>query len=372
MTEREAYIALNMMEKVGPVGVRAMAGSLGSVADILEASQASLMDAKGVGVELADAILRQREQVDPVAEQERADSLGARLITPVDEEYPRPLLEIHDPPLALYVRGSFCNRDRHSVAVVGTRRPTHYGRETAERLSRELARAGLTIVSGLAEGIDTCAHRGALQGEGRTLAVLGSPLDPIYPRSNIALADEVAARGAVISELPFGRKPDKTTFPMRNRVVSGLSMGVLVVEAGLRSGALITVKQATDQGRTVFAVPGRIDSHASQGCLSLLKDGVVLVTRAEDILNEFDLLLPPSKRAASEAALSRPSLSEDEGTLVKTLEDGEQDVDSLIRASGLRTASVNSLLIGLEMKKWVRMLPGRRVELIRAQVASGR
>jgi len=369
MTERDAYIALNMMEKVGPVGVRSLAAALGSVADIMQAPCDALMSARGVGPELSKAIVTQRERVDPGAEEEKAAQIGARLVTPIDEQYPRSLLEIHDPPLALYVRGELRHRDRHAVAVVGTRRPTHYGRDTAECISREVARAGFTIVSGLAEGIDTCAHKGALRGEGRTLAVLGSPLDPVYPRSNAALAEEISGHGAVMSELPFGRKPDKTTFPMRNRIVSGLSMGVLVVEAGARSGALITVRQALEQGRTVFAVPGRIDSHASQGCLSLLKDGATLVRGAEDVLAEFDMLIGPVQRAAIGRGESGPVLTSDEDTLVKTLADGDQDVDSLIRASGLATAAVNSLLIGLEMKKVVRMLPGRRVELARAQAA---
>jgi len=371
MTEREAYIALNMMEKVGPVGVRSLAASLGSVAAIMEASRGDLAGARGIGPELAGAIVEQRSAADPGAEEEKAGRIGARLLTPVDGEYPRRLREVHDPPLALYVRGDLKHRDRHAVAVVGTRRPTHYGRETAESISRELARAGFTIVSGLAEGIDTCAHRGALRAEGRTIAVLGGPLEPVYPRSNAALAAEIAASGAVMSEFPFGRKPDRTTFPMRNRIVSGLAVGVLVVEAGLRSGALITVRQALDQGRSVFAVPGRIDSPASQGCLELLRDGAALVRGANDILDEFEMLVGPRQRMPAGAPERRPALSGDEIALVGTLEDGDQDVDSLIRASGLTTACVNSLLIGLEMKRIVRMLPGRRVELVRT-AAPGR
>jgi len=365
MTEREAYIALNMMEKIGPVRVRSLASVLGSVQAIFDAPREALAAARGVGPGQVAAILGERERKDPVAEQERAGRAGARILTPVDEEYPRPLRAIHDPPLALYVRGELQQRDRQAIAIVGTRHPSHYGRGVSETLARQLARAGVTVVSGLAEGIDTCAHRGALRGEGRTLAVLGSALDSIYPRSNTGLAGEIEGQGAVMTELPFGRQADRTTFPMRNRIVSGLSKGVVVVEAGARSGALITVRQATDQGRTVFAVPGRIDQPVARGCLALLKDGAVLVTSVDDILQEFEFLLSPLVREQTAERGPQPAVSEDEARLLGLLEGGEQDVDTLIRSSGLKPGTVNSILLRLEMKKRVRMLPGRLVELFR-------
>lgn len=363
MTEREALILLNMMEKVGPICVRALSDHLGSVSAIMEAGDQSLQGAAGVGPELARAIMRQRETLDLAAELARAEEHGARIVTQVDEEYPRALLDIHDPPLALYVRGTLNSRDRQAIAVVGTRRPTHYGRGVAQKMAGGLARAGFTIISGLAEGIDTVAHHAALDAQGRTLAVIGGALDCLYPRSNAALVDRIVEQGAVISEFPFGRRPDKTTFPMRNRVVSGLALGVLVVEAGQKSGALITVRQALEQGRSVFAVPGRIDSPSSQGCHALIRDGAMLVTDVREMLEEFEFLIPRSELPSNAAPTMRAPLTAQESSLVRALEQGEQDVDALIRASGLDAASVSGLLLMLEMKKVVRMLPGRMVEL---------
>lgn len=363
MNEREAYVALNMMEKVGPVGVRSLVEALGSAVEIFSAGRDSLRGAWGGGRDLADAILSQRDSVQWQDEMERAASSGIRILTQIDPEYPARLKEIHDPPLALYVKGGIESRDRHSVAVVGTRHPTHYGRDVAERLSGQLAAAGITVVSGLAEGIDTTAHRAALKAGGRTLAVIGSGMDHVYPVSNRDLADAIRENGAVISEFPLARQPDKTTFPIRNRIVSGLSLGVLVVEAGVKSGALITVQQAMEQGRTVMAVPGRIDIPTSQATNDLIKDGAKLVSCVEDILGEFECLIPVAEvRGSGVVRKPAPALSSDEHRLVEILDGGEQDVDSLIRLSGLGPASVNALLVGLEMKRCVRMLPGRMVE----------
>ena len=365
MTEREAYIALNMMENVGPVTVRSMAGVLGSVPAILEAEEEALIGAPGIGRGIAQSILDQRGRTDVATELERAESAGAHVITPADAEYPAPLKEIHDPPLALYVRGALENRDRHSIAVVGTRRPTHYGRRSAELLAGQLARAGMTVTSGLALGIDTAAHQGALRAQGRTVAVLGGALDCLYPPSNAGLAGDIAERGAVLSEFPFGRRPDKTTFPMRNRIVSGLSLGVLVVEADRRSGAMITAREALEQGRSVLAVPGRIDSPSSRGCHALIRDGARLVSSVDDVLAEFEFLFTGCPGTEAEKPRVTADLSDEERAILDCLEEGEQQVDGLIRDSGLAPGRVSALLIGLEMKKMVRMLPGRSVEKIR-------
>jgi len=370
MNEREAYIALNMMEKVGPVGVRTMVSALGTASAIFTAGSDSLIQA-GVGPECAQAILRQRDSVDWEGEQERAAGSGVRLITQIDAEYPKQLLEIHDPPLALYVSGELESRDTHSIAIVGTRHPTNYGLQCAEKLAFRLAGAGFTVVSGLAEGIDTVAHRAAIKAKGRTLAVIGSGLDCLYPVSNKDLAKEISAHGAVISEFPFGRKPDKTTFPIRNRIVSGLSKGVVVVEAGLKSGALITVNQALEQGRTVFAVPGRIDSPASQGTHKLIKSGAKLVVDVEDIISEYEFLIPPGSGRSVTRSRPVPRLSEEELCIMGLLERGEQNVDSIIRVSGMKPSAVASLLIGLEMKKMIRMQPGRIVECVNQGVCDG-
>jgi len=367
LDEREAYVALNMMADIGPVSVRSLVAVLDSPQAIFQATQRELLHANGIGTALADSIIAQRDQIQPGKEIERAQRLGAQIITPVDAAYPKPLLQIHDPPLALYVFGTLEPGDKRAIGIVGSRHTTLYGRECAEKLSYQIVKSGFVVVSGLARGIDTAAHQGALKGGGRTLAVLGGALDCLYPTENADLARDIARHGAVLSEFPLSRKPDKTTFPMRNRIISGLSMGILVVEAGLGSGALITVNQALDQGRSVFAVPGRIDSPSSRGTHQLIKNGARLIESVDDILDEFEFLIPPGPRnnATSGTVSSRPQLLPEEERIVSALEEGEQDLDTLTRTTGLPAARVSALLIGLEMKRMVRMQPGRIVELIR-------
>jgi DNA processing protein len=368
VTGRDAYIALNMMERIGPAGVRALVSALGSVESIFTSGADELANAEGVRADTVKAILRQRDTVEWQGEKARAETEGVTLLTPLDERYPAALKQIYDPPLALYVKGTVQHRDRHGIAVVGTRRPTHYGRECAERFAYGLAKAGFTVVSGLAEGVDTAAHRGALNAGGRTLAVIGSGLDHVYPESNRELGGKIAASGAVMTEFPFSRAPDKTTFPMRNRIVSGLSMGVLVVEAGIGSGALITVNQALEQGRTVFAVPGRIDSAASQGTHRLIQNGAALVVGVDDVLKEFgDLFRQEPGPVSAERTVPAPALSADEERVLALLADEPRDVDSLIRETGIAAAAMSGLLIGLEMKRRARMLPGRIVEAARSR-----
>ncbi len=366
MTERAAYILFNMMEGIGPVRIRSLIEALGSIEAILEADEAALQRGHRVGPELVRSIVAQRNALDPIAEQEKAERCGARIVTPIDTDYPDPLRTIYDPPLALYVRGTLTPKDRHAIALIGSRRTTHYGRSVADRLAYQLGKVGYVVVSGLARGIDTAAHQGALKAGGRTLAVLGGALDRFYPPENRPLADAIAEQGAILSEFPFGREPDRTTFPMRNRIVSGLSMGVCVVEAGFKSGALHTVDDALEQGRAVFAVPGRIDSSASRGAHQLLKNGARLVEDVDDILKEFEFLVPSDKQRAEPHLTARPEvqLSAEEQAIVKALWPGEQDVDALARLAELPSARISALLIGLEMKKVVRMLPGRVVELI--------
>ena len=229
MDLRQAYIALNMMQGVGPVTVRNLAIHLGSVLSIFNAEKPELMRVPGVNRDVVGKILAQRDQVDPVHEEQAASAIGAHIITPVDAEYPKRLEQIYDPPLALYAQGSLQLRDEHGVAIVGSRRTSHYGMETAERLGFQLAQSGVTVISGLARGIDTAAHKGAIKGRGRTVAILGGALDCMFPPENEDLALQISQHGAVLSEYPMGRQPDKTTFPVRNRLVSGLSKGVTVV-----------------------------------------------------------------------------------------------------------------------------------------------
>jgi DNA processing protein len=364
MTNREAYIALNMMEGLGPIKVRALIDFLGSPQAVFDADGDELQKVHGIGEKLRQGILSQREQVDPARELEKADALGIRIVTMLDAEYPEILKTIHDPPLVLYVRGEL-TKD-HGLGIVGSRKATHYGLNVADRMAYQLAQTGFTIVSGLARGIDTAAHRGALKAKGRTVAVLGAAIDQLTPPENAELAAAIEKSGAVISEYPLGRQADRQTFPYRNRIISGLSAGVLVVEAGFKSGSLHTADAALEQGRSVFAIPGRIDHPAAKGTNHLIKNGAKLVDNVGDILEEFELLIPPGELEEPEKCSSaRPEvpLSDEEKRLVEILWKGSLDVDSLTREAGLTSSEISGVLLGLEMKRVVNILPGRMVEL---------
>jgi DNA processing protein len=251
------------------------------------------------------------------------------------------------------------DRDTLSVGMVGSRRTTLYGQEMARKLAYQLARVGVTVVSGMARGIDSFAHQGALQAKGRTVAVLGCGVDVVYPSENKDLYEKIIATGgAVVSEFPMGMKPDRQSFPMRNRLVSGWSLGVVVVEANAKSGALITANFAGEQGRHVFAVPGRADSPLSKGSNRLIKDGAKLTEDVDDILSEFEYLLPPAKK---EPVGKTPALavSETEQKILAALGDEETTVDEVIQRSGLTSACVSATLLALEMKRLVRQFPGK-------------
>ncbi len=255
------------------------------------------------------------------------------------------------------MKGTLSERDAFSIGVVGSRRTSLYGQEMARRLAYQLARLGVTVVSGLARGIDTQAHKGALQAKGRTVAVIGCGIDVVYPAENKKLAEEIVEEGgALVTEFPFGVQPDRQTFPMRNRIISGWSLGVVVVEASLKSGALITAGFAGEQGRQVFAVPGRADSPLSKGANKLIKDGAKLTEDVEDILGEFEYLLPKSKEEKREAAVQ---LSENESKVLEAIGEDEVVMDEIIQRSNLTTACVSATLLALEMKRLVRQLPGK-------------
>lgn len=372
MTEREAYIALNRISGLGAITVKRMIAAFGSAEAVFRASERDLLRVQGVGTDRATSFRQSMDQTRAGDELARAEELGVRLLTWADADYPSMLKQIADPPLVLYVAGAVEPLAGPSVAVVGTRHPTVYGREMARTLAYQLAGAGYVVVSGLALGIDTQAHAGALQASGRTVAVVGGALDCLYPRENEDLAREMAGKGgAVVSEYPFGRQPDRQTFPMRNRIVSGLSKGVVVVEAPLASGTLITVDQALDQGRAVMALPGRADSPASVGCHRLIRNGARLVTTADEVIEELQELLPlasrrpaPAPPADGTAAEPKPAApaSEEERRILGALGGEPALVDTVIRESGLPAGTVNALLVGLQLKRRVKLLPGGLVK----------
>ncbi len=373
MNAREAYIALNMIDEVGPVRVRALLDHFGSPSAILSASPSDLKQVNGIGPEVARNIANWEKQIDLAGELERIEKTGARVITRDDAEYPSNLKQIYDPPLVLYARGTLRTENALVVAIVGSRQTTLYGQETARKLAYQLARMGVTVISGGARGVDTAAHTGALQAKGHTVAVTGCGLDVIYPAENKKLFDQIAEKGgAMVTEFPFGVQPDRQHFPMRNRIVSGWSHGLVVVEAGLNSGALITANFAAEQGRIVFAVPGRIDSPPSKGCHKLIKEGAKLTEDVEDILAEFDYLLPRSSRVKEEPAATPAvtlSLSEAEQKIMEAIGNEETPVDEIIRASGLTSATVFATLLALEMKRLVRQRPGRQYARVKPEIA---
>lgn len=342
-----------MVPQIGPTRFRRLLEVFGAPEAAWRASPMELARA-GLDRRAIEGMVRLRQAADPQAVLARLERQGVRLLTIDDADYPQLLREVHDPPPVLYIKGELLASDRWAVAVVGTRRVTSYGRQVVERLVAELARAGLTIVSGLARGVDGVAHRVALEAGGRTIAVLGSGLDRIYPAEHSALARDIAASGAVVSEFPLGTPPDALNFPRRNRIISGLAMGTLVVEAGEASGALITADFALEQGREVFAVPGSILSAASAGPNRLIQEGAKLVTCAQDILEELNI------SAAAQQEVVREALPENEteAHLLRLMGSEPRHIDELGRAAGLPAAEVSSALTLMELKGLVRQVGG--------------
>ena len=365
MNTREAFLALTLLPRVGPVTIRRLLDRFSDPRDVFKATARELQGVQGIGPALAKTIHAWESQIDLAREKRRIRDVGAHFLTIQEDAYPALLKEIHDPPPGIYVLGEIQERDASSIAVVGSRRSTHYGNTCARKLSADLARARFTIVSGLARGIDTAAHEGALEANGRTLAVIGCGLGTIYPPENQALAQRIAAgHGAVISEFPIDQIPDKTTFPMRNRIVSGLSRGLLVVECPAWSGAIITANLAGEHGRNVYAVPGPIDRPSSEGCHKLLKDGAKLVTLADDIIEDFTWLLPPSAtdRQVHTGTSSPPSaatMDAEEWRIYQAIDATESHIDSLISQTGLSSSQVSICLLKMEIKRLVKQLPGQ-------------
>ena len=360
MNSTEACIALNMLPTMGPVRLRKLLQVFETPERILSARGSALRAVDGIGAEVAEQITSWQSIVDLPAELDRIREFGAHVITAESASYPRQLREIHSAPIVLYVWGELSERDHHAIGVIGSRRTTHYGSESAKKLSYQLAYAGLTVVSGLARGIDTAAHQGALAAKGRTIAVIGSGLRKLYPPENAGLAEKIASgNGAVISEFSMDVEPDRQTFPMRNRIISGWSHGILVVEAGLNSGALITASQALDQGRAVYAVPGHINAPTAHGSNRLIQQGAKLVMEASDILDDLEVLLPEAKPSPQAAARPLPTLTEDERRVYDAIEATETSIDDIATKSDLPSASVSSTLLRLELKRLVKQLPGK-------------
>jgi DNA processing protein len=356
-------LQLAMVSGVGPKTRRSLLERFGTSEAVLQAAPSQLREVQGVGPKLTGKILAARDTIDP--EQLIADcqAHGVTILTDADDAYPVLLKQIYDPPAVLFVRGQFRPQDGMAVAIVGTRHGTPYGMRQAERLGSALALAGLTIVSGLARGIDSAAHRGALAAGGRTIAVLGSGVLNIYPPEHDRLAESVTASGAVISEAPPHASPQSGVFPQRNRIISGLSLGVIVVEAADRSGALITARLAMEQNREVFAVPGHVDDRTSHGCHRLIRDGAKLVQCPEDVLEEFGPLFTATTTAEGRT-VHHPAellLNELEQRVLDAVGTEATLVDGVVTATGLSVPQVLATLSVLEMRRLIRRVSGTTV-----------
>ncbi len=341
-----------MVTGVGPVRFERLLNLCGSAREAWHASDVQMAQA-GLDRRSVHSLRHLRDDTDPVAVMRRLKRLEVDVITLRDESYPALLRQIADPPPVLYVRGRLADADQQGVAIVGTRRATPYGRTVAERLARDLALAGLTVISGLAKGIDTVAHRAALDAGGRTIAVLGNGLDQVYPTENTVLARQIVEtdKGAVVSEFPPGIPPDAVNFPRRNRIISGLCAATVIVEAGKRSGALITSDFALEQGREVMAVPGSILGPMSIGPNWLIRQGATPVTGAQDILEALGL---STGEEPSVMARELPGLEGPEASVMHALTSDPRHVDEVAREVGLPAGEVAGLLAMLELKGLVR------------------
>lgn len=356
-------VRLALVSGVGPRHRQDLLVRFGSAAAVLAASSTELQSVNGIGPKIAARIAAAHKEVDAEAELALAAEHGIDVLTEADDAYPRALRQIHDPPGVLFRRGTFMPHDELAIAIVGTRHATRYGLTQAERLAGSLARVGFTIVSGLARGIDAAAHRGALDAGGRTVAVLGSGLLNIYPPEHESLAHDVAASGCLLSESPPRMVPLSGAFPQRNRIISGLSVGTIVVEAADRSGALITARHAYEQGREVFAVPGPIDSRLSRGCHALIKDGAKLVESIDDVLAELGPLAENIARDDG-SIVTRPAellLNEIEQQVLQAIDGMPTSLDAVATACELPIHRVLSTVSVLEMRRLVRRVSGAQV-----------
>jgi DNA processing protein len=360
-----AELRLALTPGVGPLTHRRLLDYFSSAAAAMAATESELRDVEGVGPKLAKAIRDSARSSDAERELTFCKAHGISLLVDSDPRYPRDLREIPDPPGILFARGELIPQDALGIAIVGTRHATTYGLDQAEKLAGGLSRAGLTIISGLARGIDACAHRAALAAGGRTVAILGSGVMNIYPPEHDRLAEEVIAHGALLSEHPPQSPPLAGAFPQRNRIITGMSLGVIVVEANLRSGALISARHAMEQGREVFAVPGRVDSRTSQGCHRLIRDGAKLVECVDDVLEELGPLSAAVPAGAGDGEVRHPGelvLNDQEQVVLQAIESSPTTIEQVIAACELPVQRVLATISVLEMRKLVRRLGANTVQ----------
>jgi DNA processing protein len=360
MTEDIFYwLALSLTPGVGSILFKRLLDRFKTPEAVFSAPMKELSKIEGLGEKVAREILNGPLEKEVEKELSLLGKVGGKIVTLKDEGYPKRLRDIYDPPALLYVRGEFRREDTLAIAIVGSRKTSPYGRWITEKIGQDLARHGVTVVSGMARGIDSVAHIGALQGGGRTIAVLGCGVDVIYPLENRNLFNQIIEHGAVLSEFPMGSPPEGGHFPRRNRIISGLSIGVVIVQAGSKSGSLITANYALEQGREVFAIPGNVGAQGSRGTNQLIKEGAKLVESSEDILEE---ILPQWEREEETFPIPEsplPDLTEEEKILYKLLGEMPLHIDTIIRESQLDPGKVSSFLLNLELKGLISQWPGK-------------
>ena len=369
MTDREAYIILNLIPGIGSVRVKELISVFSSPVQLLEAPAKALKEINGIGKNIIESITSWKTITNLQRELELADKGGVKIITLADAEYPTSLKEIYDPPLCLYIRGSLNKNPEKNIGIVGSRRTTRYGKEVASHLAKAAVNAGWIVVSGLAYGIDAISHQAVVDEHGKTIAVLGGGLARIHPQDHIPLAKNILKNnGAVISEFPMEFKPTRWSFPMRNRIISGLSQGIIVVEAGLKSGSLITAQRALEQGRSVFAVPGEINNPQAKGTNQLIKNGAKLTESFDDVLEEFSFLIPKTAKEEENNQSINTNLSnlnEKELLIVEHLQQGALSADKIAELCGGSPGATLAILMQMQLKNIIVPLPGKKYELKR-------
>lgn len=366
MNNLQAWLTLHLTPNLGTIGCQRLVEAFGSPIEVFKAKQTDILRAKGVKKSALTLLANEPPFAAMEKELAKAKAMGVKIVSLDDNEYPALLRTIYAPPVILYLRGSFEVISRPAVAIVGSRAATAYGVKIARKLAADLTMRGVMVVSGMALGIDTAAHYGTLDRGGPTIAVLGCGVDVIYPRQNMKLYGEIMKNGLIVSEYPLGTKPESFRFPSRNRIISGMAMGTVVVEAAKRSGSLITARMAMDEGREVFAIPGRIDSFKSAGTHHLLQEGAKLVNSVEDILEELPMV-SSSGKSGQEDNTSKSgkvvNLKVEEEAVLGLLDAYPESMDNLIMRSGLSAAKINEIMLMLEIKGLVEVAPGQQFSL---------
>ncbi len=353
------WIALSGIKGIGNVTFKSLLLKFGDPEIIMESSRSELSSVEGMRKETVQDIVNKNFEIDPCAEIKKIESSGARIVTFNDPEYPSSLKEIHDPPMILYMKGLEFPQNKVFIAVVGSRNATHYGLKAAEEFGQGIARRSLGLVSGMALGIDAAAHWGCIAGKGFTIAVLGTGIDIIYPGKNKKLFEKIIENGLVLTEFPMGTSPSPSNFPKRNRVISGLSRGVLVVEATRNSGSLITASTALEQGRDIFAVPGSIESFKSRGCHFLIKHGAMLAENADDIMEGLGMNYPGMVKSDTYITKDLPEMNDTEKAIYNIINDYPVHIDQIQKQGNIASGDLSGALTKMELRGIIKQLPGK-------------